>query len=550
MIQIFLSLLPHAFWFATPENEWKELFLGYLPRWLTVDDQKSLIGYYKGESSLLIPQNFLPWLAPIFWWSAFLLLLIGVMLCLNLIFRKQWTETEKLTYPIIQLPLEITKEDSISSLFTKRLFWIGFAIAGCIDIINNLNYLYPVVPGIPIRNINLGPLFTKKPWSAIGSTPMAFYPFVIGLGFFIPLDLSFSCWFFYLVWKAERVIGSMVGVQGLPGFPYNYVQAAGAYIAISAVAIFHSRRHLKVVIKSIFTQTKPQSKDSKDAIGYRVTIIGLLFSIGLLTVFCLKTGMSFSVILLFFGLYYAISIGFTRMRAELGPPVQDLYHAGPNHIIINLLGTRRINRESLMMLAFSHGFNRNYRCHPMPHQLEGLKMAERTNINIKRLVPAMLLATAVGTFVAFFMLLYISYDVGANNFRMSSVGRGHEAFNYMTRWLSYSTGANRIKLSFMGAGFTIVCLLMYLRMRFFWFPLHPVAYPLAGTWLGNWCWSSLFVSWALKGVVLKYGGLKLHRRVVPFFIGLILGEYVVGSLFNFIGSAVNIPTYAFWGSNY
>ena len=35
------------------------------------------------------------------------------------------------------------------------------------------------------------------------------------------------------------------------------------------------------------------------------------------------------------------------------------------------------------------------------------------------------------------------------------------------------------------------------------------------------------VAWAIKGTVLKYGGLGFFERLKPFFLGLILGEAVV-----------------------
>ncbi len=38
-VQILPPLMGHAFRFSTPENEWRELFWGHLPGWLTVRDK-------------------------------------------------------------------------------------------------------------------------------------------------------------------------------------------------------------------------------------------------------------------------------------------------------------------------------------------------------------------------------------------------------------------------------------------------------------------------------------------------------------------------------
>ena len=45
MMQILITILGHPFRFATPENQWRELFWKELPPWLTVQDEKSLTHY-------------------------------------------------------------------------------------------------------------------------------------------------------------------------------------------------------------------------------------------------------------------------------------------------------------------------------------------------------------------------------------------------------------------------------------------------------------------------------------------------------------------------
>jgi hypothetical protein len=143
LMQLLPPIMGHAFWFATQENEWKELFWQYIPRWLVVSDKSVLRGYYEGDSTLYTVLHVKSWLFPVLWWSGFLFALFFVMLCINVILRKQWTENEKLTYPIIQLPLEMTKEGGGKSFFLNRFLLLGFAVAGGIDLINGLHYFYP-----------------------------------------------------------------------------------------------------------------------------------------------------------------------------------------------------------------------------------------------------------------------------------------------------------------------------------------------------------------------------------------------------------------------
>ena len=80
--QILPPLMGHAFRFATPENEWSELFWRHLPGWLTVRDKNVLKGYYEGDSTFYRLDNIKAWSVPLFWWSAFIFAFVFVMFCI------------------------------------------------------------------------------------------------------------------------------------------------------------------------------------------------------------------------------------------------------------------------------------------------------------------------------------------------------------------------------------------------------------------------------------------------------------------------------------
>ena len=77
------------------------------------------------------------------------------MQCVNVLIRKQWTDNERLTYPLVRLPLEITDAQpggrgrSGLPLTQNRLFWLGFVLAAGIDLTNSLNYYFPDHPAHP-----------------------------------------------------------------------------------------------------------------------------------------------------------------------------------------------------------------------------------------------------------------------------------------------------------------------------------------------------------------------------------------------------------------
>jgi hypothetical protein len=535
VMQVLAPVLGHAFWFATPENQWQALFHHRLPDWLVVKDMDVLAGLYEGESSFYTWEHVRAWLTPVAWWSAFLITLMLAMLALNVIISRQWTERERLAYPITQLPVAMISEGR--PFWRSPLLWAGIAVSGGIDLVNGLHAFVPTIPVLPVRSIELSGMFTDEPWRAFGWTPVCFFPFAIGLAFFMPLELSFSCWAFYWIWKMQLVLGRALGMRSLPEFPYIKPQASGGYLALVSVALWKGRRHLGDVARSV-TQPSigPEGKT------YRLAVVGLALCLGGILAFCVRAGMSIGVAATFFGFYFLLALALTRLRAELGPPVNELYDIGPDQMLPRLVGARRLGADNLVMFGMFWGVNRAHRCNPMPYQLEGIKMARQLRVDARRLLIGMALAGVVGTVVAFWGFLHVHYRRGFGG------GFGWEAYRHIHHWLSFMPDADAAAGSFMGVGFGIVMLLATLRQRFLWWPLHPAAYPLASSlnWTMSWMWASIFVSWLLKFAVLRTGGLPGYRRAMPFFAGLILGDYLVGGVWNVWGVLADRYIYTFW----
>ena len=111
-LPLLVPIIPYAFWFATPENEWAQLIHPYVPSWLSISDKRVMQGYFEGQSTLYTHAHLFTWMLPVLWWSLFILALLTGMLCLCVIVRKQWVESEKLAYPVIQVPLVMTHGES------------------------------------------------------------------------------------------------------------------------------------------------------------------------------------------------------------------------------------------------------------------------------------------------------------------------------------------------------------------------------------------------------------------------------------------------------
>jgi len=541
-VEVLTPSMAWPFYHATPENRYLALFGARIPDWLAVKDKAAIAGYFTGASSLYTAQHLLAWARPVLMWTLFIGALLLVMLSINVLVRRQWDEREALTYPLVQLPLEITHPSG--RLFRQRLLWLGFAVAAGIDVLNSIAFLYPAVPHLPIEHRDLLPYFPTWPWNQMGWSPVSFYPFVIGVGALMPVDFLFSCWFFYLFWKAERIVTAWLGFnEARPNFPYIDQQAFGAYMAFFAFAIWHSRSHLRTILRRLFGGGRPED-DRGEPASYRVAVIGMLTGGAVIYFFSRALGMSAWLIPLFFAIYFALALALTRMRAQFGTPVHDLHFTGPDTTLTLLAGPSSYGPQDLTAMSQFFWFNRAYRSHPMPHQLEGFRLQRMSGGMDRRLYPALLVMGILGTLAGFWAMLHLQYVYGAEARSASSFGG--EAFVKLDSWLTAPERPNPTAAVAIGVGFAIAFLLDLTRLNLPNFPFHPLGFAVSSSWEMNLVWMPLALAWLAKLVILRYGGLKLFRRAVPFFYGLILGQFVVGSLLNLICIHYDIPCYMFW----
>jgi hypothetical protein len=543
-MQLLIPMMGHVYWFATPENDWANLIWPYVPSWMGITDKTALMNHYKGGSTFYTFENFHAWLIPMLAWSAFVLAFVMVMLMINILVRRQWVEVEKLTYPIIQLPLRMINEPL--SLFRNKLFWVGFAIAAGLDILNQLHFMFTNIPGVNLKMYDLQRYFTDRPWSGIGWFPISFYPWVIGLGFLIPLDLLFSCWFFYLFWKAQRVIIFAFGLSSRGGAYAGYQsmieQSAGAYIGLFFIVILANHRHIIRIFKC--SLGLEQIDQSNEPMSYRLALLILALSFLFLVGFSATAGMSVWLAIVFFVLYFMVDIAVTRMRVEMGVPIHDIHNGGPDLLLPPTLGTRRLGVSNLTIMSMYWWFNRTHYSDPMPHQLEEFKLAEQTKTSNRKMLFVIIFSTILSIFATFWSYVDPSHRVGMEEARMNWVGQ--ESMDRLQNWLMNPIEPSSSTAISFGVGMVFTLFLAFMRMRFLWWPFHPAGYAVSNSWGMSVAWFPLFIAWFIKSLVMRFGGLKLLRQLTPLFMGLMLGEFVIGSSLSVMGTALGKLYYSFW----
>lgn len=540
-----MGVVAHPARYATPENRWEQLFMAYLPDPLMVKDLEAAYHYYSGGSSFWRTGYWRHWVMPAITWTSFWGALVWMMFCLTAILRRRWTESERLSYPIVQIPLAMT--DRGSGFFRNRLMWLGFALAGGLDVVNGLAYLFPAIPSLQYQGapMEVGPQFSARPWNAIGSLRLDFYPFMIGLGFLLPQDVIFSTWFFYLVGKAQLVWGAATGIRDLsPLYPYHGMQAAGAVVVLGLVALWEARGYLKQVGRRVLGQ-KSELSDAGEAMSYRGAVLGFLAGAAWVALFSLWVGMEPHLLVPYFLIFFLVALTVARLRAETGIPAHGLTMVNPQDILITHLGTQGMTARGLTALGLFQWFNRFNRAHPMPVGLESLKVCQVLRLEQRRMLTALLLATVFSLLCGFAIYPALMYRHGAA-LAAELNWTGWATYNNLANWMQAPRPPDPMGMGFFAGGGAFAFLLASMRNRFVWWPLHPMGYALGvGGTCDRW-WFALLIATCCKGVIVHYAGVRGYQHAAPFFMGLVLGQYVVACIWTIIAIVLNEPMYWSW----
>jgi hypothetical protein len=540
-----MGVVAHATRYATPENRWSQTFGMYLPDALVIKDPEAAYRFYNGGSAFYSTDDWRHWVMPAIAWTSFWGTLVWMMFCLNTILRRRWTQDERLSYPIVQVPLAMT--DPTGGFFRNRLMWIGFTFAAVLDVVNGLNYLFPAVPAFPYMGepMEVGPLITSRPWNAIGSLRLDVYPFMVGLAFLLPMQLIFSTWFFYVIGKLQLVWGAATGImESSPLYPYHGLQAAGAIVVLGLVALWEARGYLRQVGRRVVGM-RSELDDREEAMSYRTAVVGLLVGAAWVAVFSLWAGLSPGLIFPYFLVFFLVALTVARLRADTGIPGHGLTMVNPQDILVTFQGTYGHPASSLTTMGIFQWFNRFNRAHPMPVGLESLKICHVLRLEQRRMLIALLLTTVFSLICGFVIYPALMYRHGAV-LAAELNWTGWVTYGTLQSWLTTPKAPDTMGMGFFGGGGLFALFLAIMRARFVWFPFHPMGYALG---IGGTCdrwWFALLVGTVLKGVVIRYGGVRGFTQSAPFFMGLVLGQYVVSCIWSIIAVATETPMYWSW----
>jgi hypothetical protein len=157
----------------------------------------------------------------------------------------------------------------------------------------------------------------------------------------------------------------------------------------------------------------------------------------------------------------------------------------------------------------------------------GLKVISEVQLaNRRRLFAGIVAVIALSLTATVSLIFYLGYQHGAINLNWYFVSFAKFPYEFMAHNINNPAGPHLGGWIYKGLGAAIMTGLLALQHRVPWWPFHPLGFPI-GAVFGR-MWLSVFVAWLIKSLILKYGGSRLYAFMKPMFLGLILGELVVG----------------------
>lgn len=522
-----LPVMTSWLYFATPENRWAELFHEYIPEMLVPYDALAIKHFYEGLPAGQ-PLPYQVWAMPLLTWSSLIVTLYFVMICMAVILRRQWIEHEKLIYPLALVPQEMVHRADASRLppfFKSPIMWLGFSLPALISTTNAFHNYFHIFPQVGLSSsVELVPGALHLPFNIT-------FP-VLGFAYFINLDVALGLWLCTVLVNIQKGLYGILGIvssESLDTYSVNPAgiahQGMGALIVLVVYSLWVGREHLHAVwCRAVLGA---EVDDSDEILSYRTAFWGMVGGLLFAGWWLYMSGLPTLIAAFFLLVACVIFIAMTRIVAESGVP-EARTPMMPQSFVASGVGTAALGDVGLTALGLTFVWATELRIVVMTSVAHGLKLIEGYKGSQRPFFWALMLAVVVSMVSSAWAILELSYTYGGINMNQWFFGGGARApfETFVARRLANPSGPSWEGWLSTGIGAAVMAGLMMCRHFLTWWPLHPIGYPIAGLWLMDHSWFSIFLAWAIKGIVLKYWGPMGYRATRPFFMGVILGQFV------------------------
>ncbi|MDR3711125.1 MAG: hypothetical protein P4L33_22710 [Capsulimonadaceae bacterium] len=535
--------------YSSPTNYYRALIFPHLNPALVVGDprgpanQAASSDYFNGLGADKLPWD--AWLVPCASWFILFALVVVAFLCLSTLLRRQWTDVERLSFPLTILPLQIFDDNAATALFKNQLTWLGIAIPFAIYGINGLHQAVPSIPQIPLQFENIQQPLNMPPWDQIQGTSIYLSFAAIGFAYLLPTDLLFSLWFFFILTRIGDVIARAWNLEPVmmlsyPTRAYLGFQAAGAYVAL-AMIFMYAGRHVYIKTLQDAFRFRISEEDKVEMMPRRIALWGLLACYAGIVAWSIWAGMSLWFAAAVWLIYlFVTSLVLTRGVAEAGFLMTETSFR-PGDVVGMFVSKASLGGGNVVALSLLNAtFFRDMRGLFLALFMDVQQMAGGVKMRRRNLILPIGLAVVVAFIVGVATHLQLSYAHGATALYNYGVANAGWAFDDADATLRHAQKPFPSAPAWFAVGFVVVLALSKLRSMFVGFPLNPIGYALAPTWTMIVIWFPVLLVWITKTFVLRYGSGKAYRQFMPFFLGLIIGEFGSAALWAILASVFKV----------
>ncbi|MFQ6097643.1 MAG: DUF6785 family protein, partial [Armatimonadota bacterium] len=496
-------------YYATPDFARPELYLNDLnPLLVPSTDPGANVVLWAFEGlpgGRAVPMR--EWITPLVVWTPFFAAVYWTIIGFAGIMSPRWEEQEKLLFPLTQVPVELAESErgELSPLFKSPLMWICFAISASLYVVKGLHTYWPTVPDIPLQK-DSGIVAPGGPWAAFNRTPLHVYPEMIGISYLLTSEVGFSLWFFYILRQFQEFGRIAAGITTGHGEFFEF-QTIGGYLMLAAALLWSARHYLAEFARAAWVGGRRAPLSAHEQ-PYRTALYGFLIGLAVIWVWCSWVGMSLLWAVILWGVFPFVSMIVSRVICEAGMFI----YSSPfrwNDAVFRMFNARVIGPRNVTLMTMTSWCQiRSTATQNMPVIFQGFKIGSVTRMSRPALMWVMFASICVAILTIHYFAPHVIYHWSVPKLGWWPSGSSRNTTRHLVRFLENPYEMRVGDWAAIGWGAAFTAFLFAMRIRFLWWPFHPLGFI---AWLGwpiDRYWFSILIGWLAKVCVVRFVGFK------------------------------------------
>jgi hypothetical protein len=201
-------------------------------------------------------------------------------------------------------------------------------------------------------------------------------------------------------------------------------------------------------------------------------------------------------------------------------------------------GSANISQTGVAVLTGSWTWMSDIRTSVMSSAAHGMYLARK---NARGLFGTMMIAALISAVTGTLFTIYLGYKRGAVNLHSWFFINGPRVtFDWGLMHMTSTEGPNYAGYFWTLVGAAVMLGLTVAHRTLFWWPIHPVGFIICSVYWTDLLWGTIFLAWAIKLMVTRFGGTKQLRKARLFFLGMILGQFTVAGVWALVDTYCEI----------